>query len=49
MTQNIEYGEPGYLLSTVCYLKIIVSTNKRETALFVYKKYGKYVVEYYRG
>lgn len=51
MTQNIEYGTPGYLLSVVSYLKIIVSSvvNEKETALYVYKCYDKYVCELWRG
>jgi hypothetical protein len=49
MTQNIGYGEPGYLLIVVGYLKIIVATGERETALFVYKRYDKYIFEFWRG
>ena len=50
MTQTIEYGTTGYLLSVVSYLKIIVSVaGERETALYVYKCYDKYICELWRG
>jgi len=42
MTQNIEYGTPGYLLSVVGYLKIIVSVAGE-------REYDKYICELWRG